>query len=379
MYAKFGLVGEARKLFDEMPIRDCGSWNAMISGYCQNGNVVEVLDIVDEMRKDGVAMDAFAVASILPVCAKLNDVLSGKLIHLLVIKLGLEFDSFVSNALIAMYAKFGSLGLAQKVFDHMVVRDIVSWNSIIAAYEQNDDAATARSFFDKMRQIGVRPDLLTVLSLASIVAQLNDHQNSRSIHGFVTRRGWFMKDTVIGNAVVDMYAKLGATESARAVFERLPVKDVISWNTLITGYAQNGLASEAIEVYNMMEECKEVSPTQGTWVSILPAYSHLGALHQGMRTHGHVIKNSLHLDVFVGTCLIDMYGKCGKLDDAMSLFYEVPRKDAVPWNAIISCHAVHGHGEKVIKLFREMIDDGVKPDQLVAIQVWSVMVKDTSV
>ncbi|XP_015574346.1 pentatricopeptide repeat-containing protein At4g33990 [Ricinus communis] len=371
MYAKFGLVGEARKLFDEMPIRDCGSWNAMISGYCQNGNVVEVLDIVDEMRKDGVAMDAFAVASILPVCAKLNDVLSGKLIHLLVIKLGLEFDSFVSNALIAMYAKFGSLGLAQKVFDHMVVRDIVSWNSIIAAYEQNDDAATARSFFDKMRQIGVRPDLLTVLSLASIVAQLNDHQNSRSIHGFVTRRGWFMKDTVIGNAVVDMYAKLGATESARAVFERLPVKDVISWNTLITGYAQNGLASEAIEVYNMMEECKEVSPTQGTWVSILPAYSHLGALHQGMRTHGHVIKNSLHLDVFVGTCLIDMYGKCGKLDDAMSLFYEVPRKDAVPWNAIISCHAVHGHGEKVIKLFREMIDDGVKPDQVTFVSLLS--------
>ncbi|EEF29368.1 pentatricopeptide repeat-containing protein, putative [Ricinus communis] len=81
MFFVFGLVGVARKLFDEMPIRDCGSWNAMIYGYCQNENVIEVLDIVDEMRKDGVAVDAFAAASILLICAKLNDVLSGKLIQ----------------------------------------------------------------------------------------------------------------------------------------------------------------------------------------------------------------------------------------------------------------------------------------------------------
>ena len=119
-----------------------------------------------------------------------------------------------------------------------------------------------------------------------------------------------MEDVAIGNAVVDMYSKLGAINYARSVFEGLPTKDVISWNTLITCYAQNGLASEAIKVYNTMEKCEELTPNQGTLVSILPAYSHLGDVHQGMKIHVRVIKNNLHMDVFVGTCLIDMRCPC---------------------------------------------------------------------
>ncbi|KAL9365992.1 hypothetical protein Peur_037191 [Populus x canadensis] len=371
MYSRFGLVGDARKLFDDMPARDRGSWNAMISGYCQNGNAAEALDITDDMRLEGVKMDAITVASVLPVCAQVGDILSGKLIHLYVIKHGLEFELFVSNALINMYAKFGSLGHAQKVFGQMVVRDIVSWNSIIAAYEQNNNPVTAHLFFHKMQEARVQPDLLTLVSLASIVAQLNDHRNSRSVHGFVMRKGWFMEYIIIGNAVVDMYAKIGNLDSARAVFGGLPIKDVVSWNTLITGYAQNGLASEAIEVYLLMEEHEEIIPNQGTWVSILPAYSHVGALQQGMRIHGQVIKNCLYSDVFVGTCLIDMYGKCGKLDDAISLFYQVPRKNSVPWNAMISCYGVHGDGEKALELFREMRAERVQPDHITFVSLLS--------
>ncbi|KAK0606467.1 hypothetical protein LWI29_038083 [Acer saccharum] len=113
-----------------------------------------------------------------------------------------------------------------------------------------------------------------------------------------------------------------------------------------------------------MEECTEIISNQGTWVSILLAYSHVGALQQWMKIHGRVIKDRLYLDVFVGTCLIDMYGKCGRLDDAMSLFYQMPRRTSIHWNAIISCHGVHGHGDKALNLFREMLDKGVKPDHI---------------
>ncbi|KAL5788324.1 hypothetical protein ACOSP7_005273 [Xanthoceras sorbifolium] len=371
MYCRFGLAGVARKLFNDMPIRDRGSWNAMISGYCQSGNAAEALDVLHEMKLEGVSMDPVTVASILPVCAQLDDIVCGMLIHLYVIKHGLEFDLFVSNALINVYAKFGILEHALRVFDKMVVRDIVSWNSIIAAYEQNNDPIHAYGFFNKMQQVRIQPDSLTLVSLASIVAQLNDHQNSRSVHGYIMRRGWLMEDVVLGNAVVDMYAKLGVLGFARAVFEGLLIKDVISWNTLITGYAQNGHASEAIEVYQMMKECTEMIPNQGTWVSILPAYSHVGALRQGMKIHGQVIKDGLYLDVFVGTSLIDLYGKCGRLDDAMLLFYQMPRKTSVPWNAIISCHGVHGHADKALNLFREMLDEGVKPDDITFVSLLS--------
>ncbi|CAJ1964456.1 unnamed protein product [Sphenostylis stenocarpa] len=371
MYSRFGSVDVAHRVFDDMPVRDVGSWNAMISAFIQNGNAVGALGILGRMKVEEVKMDMVTVASVLPACAQVNDAVCGMLVHLYVIKHGLESDVFVCNALINMYSKFGRLQDAQRVFDGMKVRDVVSWNSIVAAYEQNDDPVTALGFFKWMQFVGMRPDLLTVVSLASIFVQLSDQKVGRAVHGFVMRRGWLEEDVVIGNALVNMYAKLGSIDCARAVFEQLSRRDVISWNTLITGYAQNGLASEAIDTYNMMGECRTIIPNQGTWVSILPAYSHIGALQQGMKIHGRLIKNCLYLDVFVATCLIDMYGECGRLEDAMSLFYEIPRETSVPWNAIISSLGIHGHGEEALQLFKDMLAEGVKADHITFVSLLS--------
>lgn len=369
MYSRFGLVNVSYVLFSKMQIRDMGCWNAMISGFCQNGNAAEAFDVLNQMMLEGKVMDPVTVSSLLAVCAQSDNLLSGKLIHLYVIKHGLELDVFACNALINMYAKFGSLDNALLIFDHMEFRDMVSWNSVISAFEQNGKPKAALEFFKKMQQSGTLLDSLTLVSLASIIAQITDDKKSRTVHGFVLRRGWLMGDVVVGNAVVDMYAKSGAIDSARAVFEGLPVTDVVSWNTMITGYAQNGLASEAVEVYDMMIEYKEIIPNQGTWVSILPAYSHLGAIKQGVKIHALVIKYCLCMDVYVRTCLIDMYGKCGRVDDALSLFYEVPCKSSVSWNAIILCHGIHGHGKQSLKLFKEMLEAHVKPDHVTFVSI----------
>ncbi|GAB4857188.1 hypothetical protein Ancab_015096, partial [Ancistrocladus abbreviatus] len=257
----------AQDLFENMPFRDSASWHAIISGLCQNGNANVALGIVGQMRLEGKQLDSVTIASILPALAQVGESLIGMLIHLYAIKHGLEFDLFVSNALISTYAKFGHLDNAQMVFDQMVVRDLVSWNSVIAA---------------------------------------------KSVHRFITRKGWFVKDIIVGNAMIDMYAKLGITNYAHRVFELVLVKDVISWNTLITGYSQNGLAR---------------------------------AIQKGMKIHGCVIKTPVYSGVFVVTCLVDIYGKFGRLDDALSLFSKVSRKSSVPWNAIIVCHGIHGHGK----------------------------------
>lgn len=178
-----------------------------------------------------------------------------------------------------------------------------------------------------------------------------------------------MKDVVIGNSVVDMYAKLGNVDSACRVFEELPVKDIVSWNSLITGYTQNGLANKAVALYRTMRDIENIIPNDGTWVSIVPAYAHLGASWEGMEAHGQVIKRGFLSDVFVGTCLVDFYGKCGRLDNAMSLFYDVPRTHSVPWNAIISCHGIHGDGLSALRFFRDMIDENIQPDQVTFLSV----------
>ncbi|KAI4380650.1 hypothetical protein MLD38_006817 [Melastoma candidum] len=371
LYSRNGLLDIARDIFDCMPLRDMGSWNAMLSGYCQNENAYEALDILYSIKSEGLKMDSVTICSVLPMVAQLNDVLSGLMIHVHIIKHGLEFDLFVNNALINMYAKLGHLADGQYIFDCMVTKDVVSWNSMIAACEQNNDPITACWLFRRMLSVGEKPDLLTMVSLASAVAQVNDSQSALVLHCYCTRRNWLSDGIVIGNAVMDMYAKLGNLNDAKKVFDCLPAKDVISWNTLITGYTQNGLASEALEAYWLMEKCEYVSPNHGTWVNVLPACAALGALKEGMRFHGLVTKNGLFADVFVGTCVVDMYGKCGRLDYAMSLFYKISRISTVPWNAMISCHGIHGHANQCVELFEEMLDAGVQPDYITFVSLLS--------
>ncbi|KAL2933243.1 hypothetical protein RDABS01_016362 [Bienertia sinuspersici] len=371
MYSRLGFVIDAQRLFENMPFRDSASWNAMISGLCLNDNLDKALDLVNDMRLKGIRLDPVTVASILPVCAFVGDFLSGSLIHLYAIKYGLEHEVFVSNALINMYSKFGYLQYAKEVFDKMSVKDIVSWNSIISGHEQQENAIYAINFFREMQCHGVQPDVLTLVSLAACVAHLGDCQNSRLLHGFIIRRAYLMANIIMGNAVLDMYAKLGILDYARKVFQEMPRKDIISWNTLITGYSQNGLATEAMEVFSDLEAHMEVTPNQGTWVSVIPACSHLGALQQGMKIHGRVIKMSLHLDTYVSTCLIDLYGKSGRLDIALikpslkhygcmvdllgraglldkayNLIKDMPeRPDSSIWGALLAACRTHGNIE----------------------------------
>ncbi|XP_071736815.1 pentatricopeptide repeat-containing protein At4g33990 [Rutidosis leptorrhynchoides] len=370
MYCRFGLFDGAFQIFENMPFRDMGCWNAIISGFCQNGKGEKALGVLDEMNFEGIKMDSVTVSTILPVCAQMDDMGQGRTTHLYVIKHGLDSDLYVGNAFVNFYAKFGELEHAQRVFDELPTRDLVSWNSIIAAYEQNNNPDRAIYLFYEMQINGFKPDLLTLVSVASSIAQSRDFGSSKCVHGFVLRRCWFEKDVIIGNAVVDMYAKLGDVDSARRLFEKVNLKDVVSWNTMITGYGQNGLASEAIEVYRMMVETA-IEPNQGTWASVIPAYAYIGSLKEGSTIHGRVLKTGLLSDVFIGTCLIDFYGKCGKVEDAINLFNEVPRTNSVPWNAIIACVGIHGNGETSLKLFNDMLDEGVRPDPITFVSLLS--------
>uniref|UniRef100_A0A0D9VUW8 DYW domain-containing protein n=1 Tax=Leersia perrieri TaxID=77586 RepID=A0A0D9VUW8_9ORYZ len=363
-YLRFGRVPDAYRAFDEMPHRDVAAWNAMLSGLCRNARADEAVGLFGRMVRDGVACDSVTVSSVLPMCALLGDRALAAAVHRYVVKRGLDDELFVCNAMIDVYGKLGMLEEARKVFDGMASWDLVTWNSIISGYEQGGQVASAVEIFRGMRDSGVSPDVLTLVSLASAIAQCGDSLGGKSVHCYVIRRGWDVGDVIAGNAIVDMYAKQSNTEAAQRMFDSMPVRDVVSWNTLITGYMQNGLASEAIHAYSNMQTHEGVKPIQGTFVSVLPAYTHLGALQQGTRMHALSIKTGLNLDLYVGTCLIDLYAKCGKLDEAMLLFQQMHRRSTGPWNAIISCLGVHGHGSKALSVFSQMQQEGINPDHV---------------
>ncbi|KAG6475159.1 pentatricopeptide repeat-containing protein At4g33990-like [Zingiber officinale] len=371
MYSRLGFTDDARKVFDEMKIKDLGCWNAMLSGLCQNGRTAAVTELFEQMMMLGLPMDKVTVTSILPVCTPLQNPLLGFCIHVYCIKHGMDSDLFVSNALIDMYAKLGHLEEAQKVFKAMVDRDLVTWNSIISGYEQTGDANSALNLFNEMQQSGIQPDRLTLVSLASAVAQRGDDRNGQSAYGFILRRGWDLHDIIVSNAIVDMYGKLSKVKLAQEVFDRMPKRDVISWNTLITGYSQNGLANEAIEIFKYMQIHEGIMPIQGTLASVLPACAHVGALQEGVKIHSYALRIGLLSDIFVSTCLIDMYAKCGRLAEAMVLFEQVSSRFTGPWNAIIAGLGVHGHGKKAASLFSEMQEQGIKPDHVTFVSLLS--------
>ncbi|XP_010447165.1 PREDICTED: pentatricopeptide repeat-containing protein At4g33990-like isoform X2 [Camelina sativa] len=356
-YCYLGNVALARHTFDHIENRDVYAWNSMISGYSRAGDSSGVIRCFSLfMSSSGLGPDYRTFPSVLKAC---RNVIDGDKIHCLALKFGFLWDVYVAASLIHLYCRYGVVGNARRLFDVMPVRDMGSWNAMISGYCQSGNAKEALALSDGLRAM----DSVTVLG---------DIRACGSVLGFTLRKGWFLEDVTIGNAVVVMYAKLGLVDLARAVFNWLPNKDVISWNTIISGYSQNGFASEAMEMYNVMEEeGGEIVPNQGTWVSVLPACSQVGALRQGMKLHGRLLKNGLYLDVFVGTSLADMYGKCGRLEDALSLFYQIPRVNSVPWNTLIACHGFHGHGKKAVMLFRDMLDEGVKPDHITFVTLLS--------
>lgn len=358
-------------MFDEMPERDVPAWNAMLSGLCRNSLAADAVALFGRMVGEGLAGDAVTLSSVLPMCVQLGNPALALAMHVYAVKHGLDGELFVCNALIDVYGKLGMLEEARWVFDGMVLRDLVTWNSIISAYDQGGKVSSVVELFSCMRKSGVCPDALTLISLASAVAQCGDECSAKSVHCYVMRRGWDVGDIIAGNAMVDMYAKLSNIELAQRVFHYLPARDVVSWNTLITGYMQNGLANEAIKTYNDMQKHEGLKPIQGTFVSVLPAYSQLGALQQGMRMHALSVKTGLNLDVYVSTCLIDLYAKCGKLAEAMVLFEHMPRRSTGPWNAIIAGLGVHGHGAKALDLFSQMQQEGIKPDHVTFVSLLS--------
>jgi pentatricopeptide repeat protein len=324
MYCKMGDVESAQLVFVSMPTRNLVSWNAMISGFVQNGLVRDAVDLFHRLVLSGCGFDSGTMVSLLQGCAQTADLDGGKVLHGCIYRKGLNSNLILSTAIIDLYSKCGALKQASFVFDRMKNRNVITWTAMLVGLAQNGHAENALKLFSQMQEDGVAANSVTLVSLIHSCAHMGSLKKGRSVHAHLIRRG-FAFDAVNMTALIDMYAKCGKINSAERVFgTRFITRDVILWNSMITGYGMHGHGHQAVGVYRKMIE-EGVKPNQTTFVAVLTACSHSGLVKEGialfhrMERDHNIRPSGKHY-----ACIVDLLGRAGRLEEARAMIKQMP-------------------------------------------------------
>ncbi|KAF5192316.1 Pentatricopeptide repeat-containing protein [Thalictrum thalictroides] len=343
MYSQSGEILSSELIFDEMCVKSIVSWTAMIAGYVQNGSFKEGLRIFCKMVASGTQPNAITLVSILPACARLELLNLGKLIHGYGVKLGVDSDISFVNSLIALYGSCKDIERARLLFDQMDVRNLVSWNAMIAVYEQNDTGREAISLFERMLREKVEFDYITMVSVISACASLGALNTGQWVHELVTSKR-LETNASITNALIDMYAKCGSIDLAKNVFEKLPHTSVVSWTAMIGACAAHGHGGYALELFSDMSK-EKVRPNSITFTAVLTACRHSGLVEEGRK---HFESMTRDYKIMPGVehcaCLVDLLGRAGQLSEAYDFIKKMPvRPDAGVWGALLGACRIHGN------------------------------------
>eukprot|EP00250_Pteridium_aquilinum_P018563 c24123_g15_i1 orf=210-1982(+) len=370
MYGKCQSVMDARKMFDGMLHRNVVSWNAMMSTYAQQGQGANALLLFQEMLLKGVAPSSVTFVSLLDACASLASSDMAKLMHWCVVWGSFELDVVVGTALVNVYGKCRDLEEALHMFYRLPRRGVVAWNTMIEVFASHGQGEEAFQLFKEMCMVGITPNKSTFVSMLSACANQGNLVEGKNVHSCIIRSG-ITCDVVLDTALVSMYGKCGSSRDARAVYDCMCVCDVVAWTSMIAAYIQHGQGEEALFLVQKMPPGTFLDNI--TFVSILDACAAEGALEQGRMMNALVFDGEFLLDVVLGTALVNMYSKCGMLEDAHGVFDIIPQRDVVAWNAMIAAYAQHGQVTVAAKVLNQMWQQGVVPDEVTLICVLTAL------
>mgnify|MGYP000580168420 CR=1 FL=1 len=365
MYCKCGALLKAQEVFEHLPNRNVVTWNSLISGYVQSGLGCEGLKCFRQMQDARVCPNAVTYICALKACGIVGSLQVGEYIDAEVRKKGLLYkDIVLSNTLMDMYSKCDALEKARELFEQLPVHDVVSWNIMITGCARHGLDGEVIKCFRQMEDEGVNPDAITYACILKSCGIVGSLEVGEDINTKIRKQGLLQKNVVLNTALVDMYSKFGALEKAQEVCEKLLVQDVIPWNALLTGYCQHGLGQEALNCFRSMRN-KGIRPDVVTYVCVLKASSIVKSIEVGEDIDTQVRKQGLlQKNIVLGTALVDMYFKCGKLDKAREVFEQLPVRDVVSWNAMIAGYAQIGQVKASLNAFHKMVEQGSKPDDI---------------
>ncbi|CAA7400986.1 unnamed protein product [Spirodela intermedia] len=362
MYSRCSTLQLARRLFDEMPLRNLATWNAMILACARNAEVNAAFDLLGQMRVNGLDPNLSTFLGL--VSGGILPHQCSRSLHCYGLKLGMTSELTFANSLIAIYSRGGWVNAAGFLFESMGERSAASWTALAGGFVNAGDHAGALEIFNRMRRSGLALDEVAVVGLVSAAAASADRRRVSAAHGLAVKSGFCGGGGIsAANSLVSCYCKCGDLPAAERVFLSIPEKekDVFSWTAMIAGYAENGGAADALTLSEEMVAAG-VNPAEATVLALLAASAELGSPAAGRRVAELAGAAGLAGGRKVRTALIHMYSKCGDIHRAREVFSQISRKDLALWSCMVNGYAVNGMGMAAIELFEEMTAEGVDPD-----------------
>lgn len=358
MYFDIGSVEDAYEVFEsgEGEVCDHISYNAMIAGLAGVGRDVEALYMFRDMQGVLLRPTEVTFVSVMGLCSCARIAIQ---VHAQAIKIGYEDCISVRNAAMMMYSTCGDLDIAHMIFQEMQERDTVSWNTIITGYAQVNLTGAAILAYMQMQSEGIRPDEFTVGSLLTSTELLVSVEMIQSV---VFKIGLF-SNTQVANALLSAFSKYGEMKQAYKLFNGMCHRNLISWNSLMSGLQLNGFLVEGLDEFSELLK-SEMSPNAYSLSIALSICASICALRHGKQIHGYILKNGYLQQISLGNSLITLYAKSGDLDRSVKVFNAMNEKDEISWNSMISAYAQHGEGMEAARCFQRMQDSaGIKPDK----------------
>ncbi|KAF7833366.1 pentatricopeptide repeat-containing protein [Senna tora] len=349
-----GLVPQALQAFSSAPTKDSHSWNILISGCVKNRRTQDAISHFMEMRQNSdLKPDDYTYYVLLSVCdlsfgcqihAQVVKLVEAMQIQSSVIKHGFFSDPFITNSLLELYAKCGLVDYSLALFEEIKCKDVFAWTTIVTGLSQSEHMDDALWLFYEMQLAGVEPNSFTFGGLLAVCATQNTVQRGKQLHGVTIKHG-FENNLVVGSAVSDMYSKCGEMQCAFKMFQSILERDIVFWNGIICGYAQNGEAAEALKLYNAMMRSRPsaISPNHATFVGVLTACSHGGLVKEGCQHFNDMIhKHMINPKIEHYTCMVDMLGRSGLLQEAEAFLLQMPfEANSVMWSTLLGACKLH--------------------------------------
>ncbi|KAF4369370.1 hypothetical protein F8388_019595 [Cannabis sativa] len=396
-------------LFDEIPDKDIHSWTILISGLARIGSSSTVSKLFRKMQTEGVPPNQFTLSSVLKLCSSKSEPQIAKGIHGWIVRNGIDLDVALENSILDVYVKCGAFQYAERLFErrkerdtiawnimiggHMRIgdveksldlfyrfpfKDVASWNTIIDGLMRKGYEGTALELLYEMANKGPTFNEITFSTALVLASKLSLLELGRQIHNLVITVGIHNKG-FIKTSLIDFYCRCGKMEKALMIFRKIhplhsnslnpiitgdeSMTEVVAWSTLISGFVHNNEYENALQTFVSMVG-DDIGVDKFTVTTIASVCANVGSLTLGQHIHAYIHKIGHQLDFHLGSSLVDLYSKCGSLEDARVIFEQTSSPNVVLWTSMVSACALHGQGHEAIRVFELMIEEGIKPNEI---------------